>query len=573
MANALLLPALALALVLILAVPGKSAEGPLVIEPDGVEGSRLLFWATSSLERVYPNSAPGDRQTLEVLMPRGGQASFQLCCRNERVWPLHIECQVEAPEGLSVTVRRVGYVPVRFHTTEVDPSLQEGSEYIPGYVPDPLWPDQVADVGPGENVSFWVTVRANTDAQPGSHTLKARLSFHEGTQQAELEAKARVSRVVLQPRHDFPVVHWWRAECLWDWYETEPFDERWWQLAEAYLTDLHTHGTDVCYVPSLFMRRETFKRPAHLLIIDESSPGQYSFDFSRVERFIKLARKTGFEQFEWPHLWIYWGLHNAMPVYNNAQGEAKLLWPIETGAFSDTYRVFLEQYLPAWHTFLLKEKLLRHSWFHLSDEPGAADDVDRYRKAREWLRELAPWMKVMDALSDIEYGRQGLTDTPIPVISAAQAYIDEGIPHWVYFCCGPRGPYLQRLLDTPLTTIRMSGWLFYRLRADGFLHWGYNYWHAMEQERLVDPFSELCGEAWPGIPPGDPFLVYPGPTGPMDSIRWEVFAESLQDYALLQTLLISPDDLLLADIKGYADFPRDADWIKARLARLLGDEK
>ena len=59
----------------------------------------------------------------------------------------------------------------------------------------------------------------------------------------------------------------------------------------------------------------------------------------------------------------------------------------------------------------------------------------------------------------------------------------------------------------------------------------------------------------------------------MDSIRWEVFAESLQDYALLQTLLISPDDLLLADIKGYADFPRDADWIKARLARLLGDEK
>ena len=56
------------------------------------------------------------------------------------------------------------------------------------------------------------------------------------------------------------------------------------------------------------------------------------------------------------------------------------------------------------------------------------------------------------------------------------------------------------------------------------------------------------------MPYGDPFMIYPGPDGPIDSIRWEVFAESLQDYAMLQTAGIKPDDPLLSELKSYADF-------------------
>ena len=62
-----------------------------------------------------------------------------------------------------------------------------------------------------------------------------------------------------------------------------------------------------------------------------------------------------------------------------------------------------------------------------------------------------------------QYGKRGLTDIPIPMVNAAQAYIDAKIPHWVYYCCAPQGPWLNRFLDTPLPKIRMSGWLFYRL--------------------------------------------------------------------------------------------------------------
>ncbi|MCA1686078.1 MAG: DUF4091 domain-containing protein [Planctomycetia bacterium] len=154
-------------------------------------------------------------------------------------------------------------------------------------------------------------------------------------------------------------------------------------------------------------------------------------------------------------------------------------------------------------------------------------------------------------------------------MSAAQAYIDAKIPHWVYYCCSPTGSWLNRFMDTPLAKIRMSGWLFYRQGARGFLHWGFNYWHKLEKEEIVDPFRDASADRWPGIPYGDPFMIYPGQDRPIDSIRWEVFAESLQDYAILQTSGIKPDDPILAPLKSYADFPKSEAWLREAIGKIL----
>jgi hypothetical protein len=163
---------------------------------------------------------------------------------------------------------------------------------------------------------------------------------------------------------------------------------------------------------------------------------------------------------------------------------------------------------------------------------------------------------------------------PIPMVNSAQKYIDEKIPHWVYYCCAPQGDWLNRFMDTPLPKVRMSGMLFYHLGAKGFLHWGFNYWHKMEREEIGDPFDDASNASWPGIPYGDPFVIYPGGDGkPMDSIRWEVFAESLQDYAILQSAGIKPDDSLLVDLKSYAKFPKNEAWIDETMQKILQPKK
>ena len=116
-----------------------------------------------------------------------------------------------------------------------------------------------------------------------------------------------------------------------------------------------------------------------------------------------------------------------------------------------------------------------------------------YARARAMLRDLAPWMRVCDALSEIDFAREGLVDMPIPSIRTTRQFIREGIPCWTYFCCGPRGKYLNRLMDTPLSKIRMSGWLFYRTSVRGFLHWGYNYWYESQtRRRLLERADPGC---------------------------------------------------------------------------------
>jgi hypothetical protein len=546
-----------------------AADQPILARLGKEKEPTVALWLETSLNRVFPNTEPGSPQ-LKLLAARNGTVSFQACLRNNRIWPLRADCKLVGGEDLGGRVRLVGLVPMSHFTPATDPNELDGIHSLPGLVPDPLYPETETRIGPHESRSYWVTLHIPADAKPGTHELKVRFllgDFHEVT---ELPVTLEISPFVIQPRHDFPVVHWWRGEATWDYYKTGMFDDpRWWQLTRGQLQDMLAHGSDVVFVPLMFSRREVFKRPCQLLIVNEPSPGKYSFDWSQVKRFTDMCREIGFTKFEWSHLWIYWGVEHPMRIYKKQGDGYVMLWPEDTPATSETYVNFLRQFLPEFHRFLTDEKLLENSYFHLSDEPGTGQHVENYKRARQVLRDLAPWMKVMDALSNIEYGKQHLTDMPIPMVNSAQAYIDAGIPHWVYFCCSPQGPWVNRFMDTPLPKIRMSGWLFYRLGAKGFLHWGFNYWHLMEREQIGDPFTDASNGSWPGIPYGDPFVIYPGKDAPIDSIRWEVFAESLQDYAILQTAGIRPDDPMLAKLKSYADFPKDEQWIDAALHRIL----
>jgi hypothetical protein len=139
----------------------------------------------------------------------------------------------------------------------------------------------------------------------------------------------------------------------------------------------------------------------------------------------------------------------------------------------------------------------------------------------------------------------------------------------------PRGPYPARHLDTPLAKVRASGWLFYRFGLRGLLAGAWNDWHACGRSAaakgprvLVDPFTESSGGAWPEVSPGERFFVYPGPSGPLDSIRWEVFAEGLADHALLARLGVPPNGRPLAAVRSFHHFPQGAAWLRGARRRI-----
>ncbi|UCH33792.1 MAG: DUF4091 domain-containing protein [Armatimonadota bacterium] len=526
----------------------------------------MQAWLSSSLVRHYPASRAKRRQTLTLHAARGESLSFQAAFRTEGS-PAKVSASATCRDGFLLRVRRVGYVPVLHFSTATPAPELEGIGHLPGLAPDPLFPEAEAHAGSYETNAFWVNVDVPSHAPPGRYPVTVALS-PEGGEAVALIAVVVVHRGTVHPRRDFPVTQWFYADALCDWYRTELWEESFWPILDAYVEDIAAHGQDTILVPVFTPPTDGVKKPTQLLGVRRDG-GRYVFDWTLVERWVDCAREHGVSHFEWNHLFTQWGAARAIRIYEGHGEEGALLWPAETANTSATYREFLSQYLPELHRFLAERDLLDVSFFHVSDEPHGEEARANYRGCREMLRELAPWMRVMDALSEIEFAREKLVDVPIPSISVAPQFAEGGFPAWAYFCCGPRGAYLNRLLDTPLSKISMAGWLFYRNRARGFLHWGYNYWYKSQTTELIDPYRINDALNWPGWPPGDPFIVYPGDSGPVDSIRWEVFAESLRDYALLQSAGVEPEDPMLSEIRDYADFPKDEPWIRTRRRELL----
>ena len=524
--------------------------------------------------RLFPNDAPPARGLASLDVALNERFSFQLALHADEA--VRVRVALGGPEDWSLRVRRVGFVPVPHHNPPVlpDPLETDGLGRIPGFVPDPLFDECETLLPQEETNAFWFTVWPGPDASPGRHRLDAVVETLDGQglptgRARRLPLVVRVHTVRLAPRRGFHVTHWFYADCLMDRLGAAGFDATFWKILPAYFRDMAEHGQDTIYVPLFTPPLDGVKRPSQLLRVGRRRGGGWSFDWTDVRRYVRLARRCGLRTFEWCHLFTAGGCRNALRVYEGQGERETLLWPADTQATAPVYRRFLAQLLPELLKFLRTERIVGASLFHLSDEPSGPEGKANYAAARQMLREIAPWMRFLDAVSEIDYCRDGVVDTPVPTIDKVPDFHAAGIPSWCYYCCEPRGAFLQHFLDTPLAKIAMHGFLFWRWPLRGFLHWGLNYWNVAKTRTPVDPYAVSDGTWWPGWAYGDTFLVYPGAEGPVDSIRWEVFSEAMQDYALLESLGVPRDDPLLAPIRSFADFPKNADWRLAARRRLF----
>jgi hypothetical protein len=530
----------------------------------------LKSWLSTAFVRHFPDTPPKRSAQLNFNGALNERLSFQAAVRMSGKEPLTVKAKVIAPVRWRTRVRRIGYVPVAHHNTPIEKKSQDidCKGRIPGYVPDPLFDETSFKLSPHETHAFWIDLKPRSNTRPGKYTVDVIL---EPGKSREIVHKVRVKlhNITIKPRKNFSITHWFYIDALMDRYGTDNFDKRFWAILPKYMRNLTVHSLDTIYVPVFTPPLDGVKRPSQLMHVTRTGKNRYRLNWRDVRRYIRLAKKCGIKNFEWCHPFTQWGAKHAIRVYKDQGADEQLLWPASTTATSTTYKKFLQQYLPQLKDFLKREKILNRSLFHVSDEPHGEEHIRQYKKVRAMLRELAPWIRVMDALTDINFAKQGLTDMPVPSITTALNFVKAKIPCWCYYCCGPRGKYLNRLMDTPLTKIAMHGFLFYRWPFRGFLHWGYNYWQKQWTRELIDPFTVSDGGGYPGWAFGDTFVVYPGPDGPIDSMRWEVFSLALQDYALLQSAGIDPGNRILKPLKSFKDFPKDESWRERTRLKIL----
>ena len=93
----------------------------------------------------------------------------------------------------------------------------------------------------------------------------------------------------------------------------------------------------------------------------------------------------------------------------------------------------------------------------------------------------------------------------------------------------------NRFIAMPSARTRILGVQLYRYNIAGFLQWGFNFYSSVLSRKPIDPFAVTDG--CDTFPAGDPFIVYPGENGePLESIRFMVFRQAIQDMRALQLL-------------------------------------
>ena len=136
-----------------------------------------------------------------------------------------------------------------------------------------------------------------------------------------------------------------------------------------------------------------------------------------------------------------------------------------------------------------------------------------------------------------------------------------GEKFWWYVCTGPKAPYCTLFIDHPGTELRVWLWQTWHRKIEGILVWQSNYWTSptafpdpeFPQNPYEDPMGWRTGYSTPKGEKrpwgnGDGRFIYPpevaadanpsGPVleGPVDSIRWEMLRDGIEDYEYLVML-------------------------------------
>ncbi|MDI6618180.1 MAG: DUF4091 domain-containing protein [Clostridiales bacterium] len=515
----------------------------------------------SSLFKVFPDVEPQEEH-IQASAIKGEYFSFQIAYRSKKLIK-KVLLSIESDLKENISLYSVGLVPSGL------PCYPDHDEFLlrtePGLYPDPLYPvKEYVSAQPKQWQALWVTVKVPRDIIPGVHKIKIIFCDEEGKYLNSRIFKLEIIDAVL-PEQKLIHTEWFYTDCLATWYNVEAFSDEHFKIIEKYIECYVEHGMNMILTPLFTPPLETEvgkERPTTQLVKVIKREDNYSFDFSLLDRWVKLCLGRGIKYFEFCHLFTQWGAKHAPKVMSEVDGKVEQVFGWETDATGEEYSNFLLQFMSALKGFIRARGLESCVYFHISDEPGL-DDIGNYKKARELVSSDFP---VMDALSDYEFYKKGLVDCPVASTEHIGTFIDNHVKSlWAYYCCCEYKKLSNRFFNMPSARTRIIGMQLYKYGINGFLHWGFNHWYSQKSLYRIDPFKVT--DAGHAFPSGDAFLVYPGDDGPITSIRLKLMREAMQDICALELLeSTAGKDYVMGILERtgpltFTEYERDSSWL------------
>lgn len=495
----------------------------------------------SSLEKVFLEKELSVSSTLQKgSMFQNEIYSFQVAYKlsPENTWGrTHVKVDVESEIKDYIQVKSVGLVPSELPCYPIIDDNYMRTE--PGLFPDPLYDlwERSLFITSQYWRSLWITVKPSQKVLPGTYPIKIIFKKEE-----EILSSVIFEITILAgklPKQKLIHTEWFHADCIADYYKVEVFSEKHWDLIEKFIKIAVEHGINMILTPVFTPPLDTAvggERTTVQLVEVTREGNHYTFDFTKLKRWVEMCLHCGIEYFEIAHLFTQWGAKHAPKIMGYEQGQYKKLFGWGTDAAGEEYQTFLQQFLTQLVRFIEEHDLKERCYFHISDEPRQ-EHLENYKKALEGIADILKDYPIIDALSDYDFYQHQLVKMPIPANSSIEPFLENQVPNlWTYYCCGQYAEVSNRFFSMPSARNRIIGTQLYKYNIVGFLHWGYNFWNAQYSAFRINPFQVTDSDR--AFPSGDPFLVYPGEEGPIPSIRLLVLNEALQDLRAMEYLEI-----------------------------------
>jgi hypothetical protein len=532
---------------------GAGAGAALLPAPSAASGAPtsatqvgpLTVWCEEPQRRVYSQSLGGFKADPHIRLAacRNERVAVQIALRSSR--ELMVRASAEPAGGAQPRIRAVGLIPC---------------EELGIAVPDPIEERNEIELKSGETRSFWLDFQVPPEAKAGAHA--GRVLIQAGALQMEIPLSLEVLPATLpDPRQSgFQLSIWQDPAAIARVAGTPLWSERHWELIRTYARNAAAHGqktVTATVVEDPWGSQTGFAFPSMVTWRRDgewTSPGAgaFRFDYKIFDRYVETFAGEGIRTI---HCFspAHWG---PLAYYDEKGGKTRYR-KYEGGG---------EWWAAAWNQFLpdLINHLKRRGW--LDKTYLGMDEAPHEAMEKVWslLRRYSPDLKMHLAGGGGRYGSESedlsyyyfsLRDEnpefpkPDPIRRRA-----EGKQTTIYVCTGPTHP--NTFLYSPAYGSRMLPWLAWKHGYDGFLRWALNSWPA----RLWEQPNYRFGS-------GDNYLVYPGPDGPLDSIRWELLFAGIQDFECLRLAGDVPNAVALAtrDEDPFVN-NRESNLHRARLA-------
>lgn len=529
-----------------------------------------FFYSLSSLEKVLSRTYSVKNEYTSQTALLGERVSYQIAYKSEKAWDKRTyKVSVESPLKKYITLRDVIDVPAEF-PSYID---QRDDAYIThdaSLIPDVLMPNKTNTV---ETVyegwrSLWITIEPDDELSAGEYPVKITFADDEG--RLEKVFTLRYINAHL-PEQKLLFTQWFHGDCIASYYDIEMFSDEHWKHLEDFIATAAHGGINVLLTPVVTPPLDTAvggERPTIQLVDMTYKSGKWSFKFDKLDRFVDIALKYGIKYFEIAHLFTQWGAHFTPKVVAETENGQKRIFGWDVPSDSKEYAEYLDAFLPALIEHFKSRGLDDRLIFHISDEP-TKEHLESYSKCRSLVKKYLDGYKIVDALGEYEFYKNGIVEHPVVSTDHIMKFIDKDVPDlWAYYCCGQGDKYLSnRFIAQPSYRNRVIALQLFKYDIAGFLQWGYNFYYSQFSTRKVDPYRETGADM--AFPSGDSFSVYPTADGVAESLRFVVFHEALQDLRALELLasIIGKSETvkLVEDTAGMAidfnNYPHSAEFL------------